>query len=71
MTGMDLLAILLLVAVCEALMEGYPAALAVGGVSLAVARAEHVLDQLRGGIARSVPTPLVGGGKDASTRWPG
>ncbi len=37
MTGAELLAILLVVLVCGALMAGYPAALTLGGVSLAVA----------------------------------
>jgi tripartite ATP-independent transporter DctM subunit len=60
MTGAELLAILLVVLVCTALMAGYPAALTLGGVSLAVAFAANAFDAFPIGLLNALPSRIYG-----------
>lgn len=60
MTGAELLAILLVVLVCTALMAGYPAALTLGGVSLAVALAANAFDAFPIGLLNALPSRIYG-----------
>ncbi len=56
----ELLAILLVVAVCALLFAGYPVALTLGGVSLAFALAAHALGALDIGLLGALPQRIFG-----------
>jgi tripartite ATP-independent transporter DctM subunit len=60
MTGAELLAILLVVLVCSVLMAGYPAALTLGGVSLAMALAANAFDAFPIGLLNALPSRIYG-----------
>lgn len=60
MTGAELLAILLVVLVCGALMAGYPAALTLGGVSLAVALVADVFGLFPLPLLNALPSRIYG-----------
>jgi tripartite ATP-independent transporter DctM subunit len=60
MTGAELLAILLVVLVCGALMAGYPAALTLGGVSLAVALAADAFGLFPLPLLNALPSRIFG-----------
>jgi tripartite ATP-independent transporter DctM subunit len=56
----ELLAILMVVAVCGLLMAGYPVALTLGGVSLAFALAAHALGVMDIGLLYALPQRIFG-----------
>lgn len=60
MTGMEILAILLVVIVCAALMAGYPAALTLGGVPLATALAANAFGLFPIGLLHALPSRIYG-----------
>lgn len=60
MSGLELLAILLVVLVCAALMAGYPAALTLGGVSLAFALLGSVFGAFPIGLLNALPSRVFG-----------
>lgn len=60
MSAMELLAILLVIVVCSALMAGYPAALTLGGVSLAVALAANLFDLFPLPLLHALPSRIYG-----------
>jgi tripartite ATP-independent transporter DctM subunit len=60
MSGGELLAILLVVLVCSALMAGYPAALTLGGVSLAVALLANAFGLFPVGLLNALPSRIYG-----------
>jgi tripartite ATP-independent transporter DctM subunit len=60
MTGAELLAILLVVLVCGALMAGYPAALTLGGVSLAIALAADAFGLFPLPLLNALPSRIYG-----------
>ena len=60
MSGIELLAIALVVLVCGALMAGYPAALTLGGVSFAFALAANALDLFPIGLLNALPSRIYG-----------
>lgn len=60
MSGIELLAIFLVVLVCCALMAGYPAALTLGGVSLAVALVADGFSLFPLGLLNALPSRIYG-----------
>ena len=60
MSGAELLAILLVVLVCGALMAGYPAALTLGGVSLAVALVANAFGLFPIVLLNALPSRIYG-----------
>ncbi|MDQ8728971.1 TRAP transporter large permease subunit [Bradyrhizobium sp. LHD-71] len=60
MSGIELLAILLVVLVCGTLMAGYPAALTLGGMSLAVALAADAFGLFPISLLHAVPSRIYG-----------
>jgi len=56
----ELFAIAMVVAVCAALMAGYPVALTLGGVSLACAALGHMFGQMGFGILGALPQRIYG-----------
>jgi tripartite ATP-independent transporter DctM subunit len=60
MSGVELVAILLVVLVCGALMAGYPAALTLGGVSLAFALVADVFGLFPIGLLNALPSRVYG-----------
>jgi tripartite ATP-independent transporter DctM subunit len=60
MTGMELLAVVLVVLVCGVLMAGYPAALTLGGVSLAAAVIANALGLFPIGLLNALPSRIYG-----------
>src|SRR5690242_18534837 len=56
----EVFAILMVVAVCAALMAGYPVALTLGGVSLASAALGHMLGLMGFGILGALPQRIYG-----------
>ena len=60
MSGIELVAILLIVLVCGALMAGYPAALTLGGVSLAVALIADVFGLFPIALLNALPSRIYG-----------
>jgi tripartite ATP-independent transporter DctM subunit len=60
MSGIELVAILLIVLVCGALMAGYPAALTLGGVSLAVALVANAVGLFPIGLLNALPSRIYG-----------
>ena len=57
----EILAILLVVAVCAMLMAGYPVALTLGGVSLAFAAIGHLFGLMSFGFLGALPPRVFGG----------
>lgn len=60
MNGMETLGILLVVAVCGALMAGYPAALTLGGLSLAAALFANAFDLFPIALLNALPSRIYG-----------
>lgn len=60
MSGIELVAILLIVLVCSALMAGYPAALTLGGMSLAVAVLANAVGLFPIGLLNALPSRIYG-----------
>ena len=60
MTGAEILAVALVAAVCVALAAGYPVALTLGGVSLAVALVGHGLDLMPVGLLGAIGPRIHG-----------
>ncbi|MEN3382886.1 MAG: hypothetical protein V7608_2930, partial [Hyphomicrobiales bacterium] len=56
----ELLAVLMVVAVCGLLMAGYPVALTLGGVSLAFAGLGHIAGAMDIGLLGALPQRIFG-----------
>jgi tripartite ATP-independent transporter DctM subunit len=60
MTGAEVLAVLMVLAVCALLMAGYPVALTLGGVSLAFAILGHLTGSMSMGLIGALPQRIFG-----------